>query len=141
MHVRGFKCMCMCRNWCVLIRRAFFLEKKAAHCPRAVLGLWRPGLRAGLRGWISLSLHAEAWPCSQLFVQLAHQRGHQGLKTPSQAQSDTSTAAPAQVANPPTPLTPGLFAPRPSFKKSVLFGSAVPASALVISAIDLLQMS
>ncbi|KAA8581941.1 hypothetical protein FQN60_008681 [Etheostoma spectabile] len=41
-----------------------------------------PGLRLDLHGWSPVSLHAEVRPCSQLFIQLVHQQGHQGLKTP-----------------------------------------------------------
>lgn len=39
-HVRGFNCMCMCPFWYVCWSAVTFsLEKKAAHCPHAVLGL------------------------------------------------------------------------------------------------------
>lgn len=151
-HVRGLSCLRM--HPFRYVRRsdvAFSPEKKAAHCPHDVRGLksglvWS-GLRLGRHGWSSVSLHAEARPCSQVFVQLAHQRGHQGLKPPHTRSGPVGhlhrRTHPGQ--QPPDPLTRGLFAPRPSFKEgafcSALIWSSVSAQAFVISAIDLLQMS
>ena len=90
---------------------------------RAVLGLksslaWS---ESGLHGWSSVSLHTEARPCSQLFVQLAHQRGHQGLKAPHSGPVGHLHRRTYPGHQPPDPLARRLFAPRPSFKKAVLF--------------------
>lgn len=92
---------------------------------RAVLGLksspaWS---ESGLHGWSSVSLHAEARPCSQLFVQLAHQRGHQGLKAPHSGPVGHLQSRTYPGHQPPDPLARRLFAPRPSFKKGVLFSA------------------
>lgn len=122
---------------------AYSPEKKAAHCPRAV-----PGLRSSLKtGPASLELCvSEARPCSQLFVQLAHQQGPQGRDPPpsTQTQPDTSTAAPTQVTNLLTPSPAGYLLRGHRLRRvfcSALIWSTVSAWALVISAIDLLQMS
>lgn len=119
--VRGFSCKCMCpfcvdQTWTFLWRR----KQLTVLMLSWVLSLaWRPGLHC----WSSVSLHAEARPCSQLFVQLAHQRGHQGRKPPP-PYSDPAGHLHCRTHpghQPPDPLTRGLFAPRPSFKKGFLF--------------------
>lgn len=142
--VRGFSCKCMCpfcvdQTWTFLWRR----KQLTVLMLSWVLSLaWRPGLHC----WSSVSLHTEARPCSQLFVQLAHQRGHQGRKPPppTQTQPDTSTAAPTQVTNLLTPSPAGYLLRGHRLRRvfcSALIWFTVSAQALVISAIDLPQMS
>lgn len=93
-------CVCVSTLVCVLIRRGLFFRRRKQP---TVLSRRRPGLnlaRSESGPSISVCPRVEARPCSQLFVQLAHQQGTPGTPTPpSQAQSDTSAAAPTQVTN------------------------------------------
>lgn len=95
--------MCADQTW------LFPLEKKAAHCPHAVLGLksslvWSETGPAWLELCVSAGLKPSlvpsclfSWPTSG---------DTRDSKPPTQAQSDTSTTAPTQVTNLLTP-SPG----------------------------------
>ncbi|CAB1456793.1 unnamed protein product [Pleuronectes platessa] len=109
---------------CAPIRRGLFSpEKKAAQCPRAVPNLAWSENRACVAGSLCLFMLKPglvpsclfSWPTS------GDTRDSTPPTPPSQAQPDTSTSAPTQVTDLLTPLPRGLFAPRPSFKKGVLF--------------------
>ena len=118
MHVYASKLVC------VLIRRAFFLEKKAAHCPHAVLGIksMAAGPESG-SAWLDLSVSAR-WSLA-LFPAVCSAgppAGTPGTQNPLSGPVGHLHRRTHPGHQPPDPLTPGLFALRPSFKKSVLFG-------------------
>lgn len=122
LYMCAFSCMCV-HCWDV----AFSPEKKAAHCPHAVLGLksclaW-PGLKLVL-AWLELSVSA-CWR-QALFPAVCSAgppAGTPGTQTPPLLRSSQAPPPPLPPRSPTSwlPYSGGLFAPRPSLEKPVLF--------------------
>lgn len=132
---------------CVLIRRGLFSGEESSSlsscCPGSKV---QPGLvrdRACVAGALCLCMLKPGLVPSCLFS-WPTSGDTRDSKPPTQARSDTSTAAPTQVTNLLTPSPAGYLLRGHRLRRvfcSALIWTAVYAQALVISAIDLLQMS
>lgn len=120
-----------------------FFVKKAPPCSGCRPGISGPAWKRQRRCcWCN---PAEARPCSWPVCSAGPPTGDAGDPKNPQPDSSSSGAAPAQVADLPTPLAVAYLLRGHGSRRAVLFaswfGSAASAQPLVISAIDLLQMS